>query len=57
MPVPRRPASASSPRRQAATGHLYRREHPREVPSVVAVPIINGSSGYIGWSLEDTGPR
>jgi periplasmic divalent cation tolerance protein len=29
-----------------------KREHPYEVPSVVAVPIIDGGSDYIGWSLE-----
>ena len=29
-------------------------EHPYEVPSVVAIPIIGGGSDYIGWILEQT---
>jgi periplasmic divalent cation tolerance protein len=29
-------------------------EHPYEVPSVVAVPIIDGGPDYIGWILEQT---
>jgi periplasmic divalent cation tolerance protein len=31
-----------------------KREHPHEVPSVVAVPIIDGGPDYIGWILEQT---
>jgi hypothetical protein len=31
-----------------------KREHPYEVPSVVAVPIIDGGPDYIGWILELT---
>jgi periplasmic divalent cation tolerance protein len=31
-----------------------KQEHPYEVPSVVAVPIIDGSPDYIGWILEQT---
>jgi hypothetical protein len=31
-----------------------KREHPYEVPSVVAVPIIDGSPDYLGWILEQT---
>src|SRR4029450_7934807 len=31
-----------------------KREHPYEVPSVVAVPIIDGGPDYIGWILEQT---
>jgi periplasmic divalent cation tolerance protein len=31
-----------------------KREHPYEVPSVVAIPIIDGSPDYIGWILEQT---
>ena len=31
-----------------------KREHPYEVPSVVAVPIIDGGPDYLGWILEQT---
>jgi periplasmic divalent cation tolerance protein len=31
-----------------------KQEHPCEVPSVVAVPIIDGGPDYIGWILEQT---
>jgi periplasmic divalent cation tolerance protein len=31
-----------------------KQEHPYEVPSVVAVPIIDGGPDYIGWILEQT---
>jgi periplasmic divalent cation tolerance protein len=31
-----------------------KREHPYDVPSVVAVPIIDGGPDYIGWILEQT---
>jgi periplasmic divalent cation tolerance protein len=31
-----------------------KREHPYEVSSVVAVPIIDGGPDYIGWILEQT---
>jgi periplasmic divalent cation tolerance protein len=31
------------------------REHPYEVPSVVAVPITDGGPDYILWILEETG--
>jgi hypothetical protein len=31
-----------------------KREHPYEVPSVVAVPIIDGGPDYLGWILERT---
>jgi periplasmic divalent cation tolerance protein len=31
-----------------------KREHPYEVPSVVAIPIIDGGPDYIGWILEQT---
>ena len=31
-----------------------KREHPYEVPSVVAVPIIDGSPDYLGWIMEQT---
>ena len=31
-----------------------KREHPYEVPSVVAVPIVDGGPDYIGWILEQT---
>ena len=31
-----------------------KREHPYEVPSVVAVPIIGGGPDYLGWILEQT---
>src|SRR5918994_2033732 len=31
-----------------------KREHPYEVPSVVAVPIIDGGPDYIAWILEQT---
>jgi len=34
-----------------------KREHPYEVPSVVAVPIIDGGPDYIGWILEETEAR
>jgi hypothetical protein len=29
-----------------------KREHPYEVPSVVAVPIIDGGPDYLAWILE-----
>jgi periplasmic divalent cation tolerance protein len=29
-------------------------EHPYEVPSVVALPIVDGNPDYIGWILEET---
>src|SRR5688572_5911509 len=29
-------------------------EHPYEVPSVVAIPIIDGGPDYIGWILKQT---
>jgi periplasmic divalent cation tolerance protein len=31
-----------------------KREHPYEVPSVVAVPIIEGGPDYIAWILDET---
>jgi periplasmic divalent cation tolerance protein len=31
-----------------------KREHPYEVPSVVAVPIIDGGADYLAWILEQT---
>ena len=31
-----------------------KQEHPYEVPSVVAVPIIDGGPDYISWILEQT---
>jgi periplasmic divalent cation tolerance protein len=31
-----------------------KRQHPYEVPSVVAVPIIDGGPDYIRWILEQT---
>jgi periplasmic divalent cation tolerance protein len=31
-----------------------KRDHPYEVPSVVAIPIIDGSRDYIGWILDET---
>jgi periplasmic divalent cation tolerance protein len=31
-----------------------KREHPYEVPSIVAVPIIDGGPDYIAWILEQT---
>jgi periplasmic divalent cation tolerance protein len=31
-----------------------KREHPYEVPSVVALPIIDGGPEYIRWILEET---
>lgn len=31
-----------------------KREHPYEVPSVVAMPIIDGSSDYLRWILDST---
>jgi periplasmic divalent cation tolerance protein len=31
-----------------------KQEHPYEVPSVVAVPIIDGGSDYLRWILEQT---
>jgi len=34
-----------------------KREHPYEVPSVVAVPIINGGPDYIRWVLDETEAR
>jgi periplasmic divalent cation tolerance protein len=34
-----------------------KREHPYEVPSVVAVPIIDGEPDYLGWILEQTEQR
>jgi hypothetical protein len=35
-------------------GGRAKREHPYEVPSVVAVPIIDGGSDYLVWILEQT---
>jgi len=34
-----------------------RQEHPYEVPSVVAVPIIDGGPDYLGWILKETEQR
>ena len=34
-----------------------KQEHPYEVPSVVALPIIDGNPDYIGWILEETAAR
>jgi periplasmic divalent cation tolerance protein len=31
-----------------------KREHPYEVPSIVAVPIIDGGPDYLRWILEET---
>src|SRR5918999_1846247 len=31
-----------------------KREHPYEVPSVVAIPIIDGGPDYLDWILEQT---
>jgi periplasmic divalent cation tolerance protein len=31
-----------------------KREHPYDVPSVVAIPIIDGGPDYIGWIMEQT---
>jgi periplasmic divalent cation tolerance protein len=31
-----------------------KREHPYEVPSVVAVPIIDGGHDYLRWIVEET---
>jgi periplasmic divalent cation tolerance protein len=36
---------------RAKREHPYR-EHPYEVPSVVAVPIVDGGPDYLGWILE-----
>jgi periplasmic divalent cation tolerance protein len=33
-----------------------KREHPYEVPSVVAVPIIDGGPDYLSWILDETAP-
>ena len=33
-----------------------KQEHPYEVPSVVAVPIIDGGPDYLRWILEQTEP-
>src|SRR5919204_4815744 len=32
---------------------LIKQEHPYEVPSVVAVPIIDGGADYLRWILEE----
>jgi periplasmic divalent cation tolerance protein len=29
-----------------------KREHPYEVPSVVAIPIVDGGPDYLSWILE-----
>jgi periplasmic divalent cation tolerance protein len=31
-----------------------KRDHPFEVPSVVAVPIIDGGPDYLRWILDET---
>jgi periplasmic divalent cation tolerance protein len=31
-----------------------KREHPYEVPSVVAIPIIDGGPDYLRWILDET---
>jgi periplasmic divalent cation tolerance protein len=31
-----------------------KQEHPYEVPSVVAIPIIDGGPDYLRWILEQT---
>ena len=31
-----------------------KREHPYEVPSVIAIPIIDGNPNYIDWILDQT---
>jgi periplasmic divalent cation tolerance protein len=31
-----------------------KRDHPYEVPSVVALPIVDGGPDYIRWILEET---
>jgi periplasmic divalent cation tolerance protein len=31
-----------------------KREHPYEVPSIVAVPTIDGGPEYLRWILEET---
>jgi hypothetical protein len=49
---PSRPAHPPQPR-PADRGHA-KREHPYEVPSVVAIPIIDGGPDYIAWILEQT---
>jgi len=43
-------------------GDLYRRleevllrEHPYETPEIVALPIVEGYTGYLSWLREETG--
>jgi hypothetical protein len=31
--------------------------HPYEVPSVIAVPILDGSPAYLEWIRSETGPE
>ena len=31
-----------------------KRDHPYEVPSIVAIPIVDGGPDYLGWILEET---
>ena len=32
------------------------RDHPYDVPCVIAMPVVDGNSGYITWVLDETRP-
>jgi periplasmic divalent cation tolerance protein len=33
------------------------RDHPYDVPCVIAVPIVDGNPAYVGWVLRETAKR
>ncbi len=40
----------------AAVEKLVRREHPYELPEIIAVPVIDGYSPYLDWIAGETSP-
>jgi periplasmic divalent cation tolerance protein len=43
--------------RVRALGRLVRREHPYEVPEILAVPVVGGDPAYLEWLAAETATR
>ncbi len=41
--------------RYAALEQMIRKNHPFEVPEIIAIPVINGLPSYLSWIFEQTG--
>ena len=40
----------------AALEEVIRKQHPYELPEIIAVPIVRGLSGYLAWVETETTP-